>query len=86
MEKNVSLKELNTNGQLICQIKKVAFIRDDERLPSLYGKNDPSTCYLHFYKDAYYVTQHICSTIQIKFYGFADAQKMFSQFIECIQD
>ena len=86
MKKNVSLRELNENGQIICQFKKVAFIRNDERLPNLYASNDPSTCYLHYYKDAYYVTQHICSTIQLEFHNFDDAQNMFCQFLECIKD
>lgn len=85
--KNVSLKELNANGQLICSFKKVAFIRDDEhRQPFLYQCGDPSTIYLHYYKDAYIVTQYISSTLQVGFYNFCDAQKMFIDFIENVKD
>ena len=86
MKKNVSLRELNENGQLICQFKKVSFIRNGERRPYLYCSNDPTTCYLHYYKNAYYVTQHICSTFQIEYHDFECAQTKFYEVIGCCKD
>jgi len=84
--KKISLKELNENGQLMFECKKIAFVRGAERQPSLYKKGDPSVCYLHFYKNAYIVTQHIVSDYQREFHELADAYKMFQDFVDAVKN
>lgn len=84
MKPNVSLKELNANGQLVLSCKKYSFIRDN--MPYYYADNRASSCYVHYYKHAYIVTQRILSVIQLEFHDFQDAQKMFNNFVESIKD
>lgn len=86
MEKKISLRILNEEGNLILACKEVAFVNDCERKPIYYGSGDPSTCYVHYYKDMYVVTQHIISTIQFRFYRFSDAQRMFTEFVNSVRD
>lgn len=82
MTPNVSLKELNANGQLVLSCKKYSFIRDN--MPYCYKR--ASSCYVHYYKHAYIVTLYILSVIQLKFNDFKDAQTMFNNFVDYIQD
>lgn len=84
--KRISLKELNANGQLMFECRKVAFIRGEERSPFLYRKGDPSVCYVHFYKNAYIVTQHIVSDYQRECHELNDAYKMLQDFIDACKD
>lgn len=84
--KKISLKELNANGQLMLECRKVAFIRGEERRPFLYKKGDPCVCYVHYYKNAYFVTQHIVSDYQREFHELADAYKMFQDFVNAVKD
>lgn len=82
----ISLTKLNREGILIACVKKNAFVCAESRMPYLYQQGDPSTCYLHSFEDYYYVTQHITTTIQLRFYKFEDAQSAFANFVECIKD
>lgn len=84
--KKISLKELNANGQLIVVCKKVAYVPWGERMPSLYEKCDPSVIYVHYYKDAYVVTQHIVGDRQFVFHELGDAYNMFHKFVDGIKD
>lgn len=76
----ISLKELNANGQLIAECKKVAFFFGDERRPLLYRKGDPIVCYLHYYNDEYVVSSHIICDVQVKYdtydYAYARLQEI----------
>lgn len=83
----ISLKELNANGNLILECKKHAFIASDERRPIYYGdRGGASACFVHYYKDQYVVTQRILSVIQLQFYRFEDAQRMFAEFVDAVKD
>lgn len=82
----ISIDKLNREGNLIAVIKKNAFVREDARMPYVYKQGGASTCYLHYFNDKYYVTQHVISTIQIPYYSFKDAQQAFNNFLECIAD
>ena len=83
--KKISLNELNANGQLMVECRQVAFIRGAERMPLLYKKGDPSVCYVHYYKNAYIVTQHIVSDLQLEFHELDDAYKMFQNFVDAVR-
>lgn len=82
----ISLTKLNREGILIAYVKKNAFVRAESRMPYMYRQGDPTTCYLHYFGDYYYMTQHITTTIQLRFYKFEDAQSAFIDFMECIKD
>lgn len=84
MKPNFSLKELNANGLLVLSCKKHLFVQDN--VAYCYVDNRASTCYVHYYKHAYIVTQYILSVIQMEFNDFQDAQRMFNNFVESIQD
>lgn len=84
MKPKFSLKELNANGQVVLSCKKHAFVKDN--MPYLYCDNRASSCYVHYYKHAYIVTQNILSVIQLEFHDFQDAQRMFNNFVESCQD
>lgn len=86
MKKDISLRLLNQEGDLILFYKKVAFVNDCDRKPHLYGSGDPTTCYVHYYNDMYVVTQHIVSDVQLKFYKLSDAQHMFAEFVNHVTD
>lgn len=83
MKKTISLKELNQNGQLIVMCKKVGFVTDGDKHPNIYEY--PTTCYLHYYKDEYVITDTIIRTRQRIFYSYANAQREFEHFVSCIQ-
>lgn len=84
MKPNFSLKELNANGQLVLSCKKHVFVRDN--MPYCYANNRASWCYVHYYKHAYIVTQYILSVLQLEYHDFQDAQRKFSEFVNCIEE
>lgn len=84
MKPNFSLKELNANGQLVLSCKKYSFVQDN--MPYCYANNRASSCYVHYYKHAYIVTQYILSVFQMEYHDFQDAQRMFNQFVDSISD
>lgn len=84
MKKEISLKELNANGQLILSCKQHLFVRDNE--PYCFSNNRASSCYVHYYKHAYIVTQYILSISQYEFHNFQDAQQRFHDFVTAIKD
>lgn len=84
MKTKISLKELNANGQLILSCKQHLFVRDNE--PYCFPNNRASSCYVHYYKHAYIVTQYILCVVQLEYNNFQDAQQMFHNFVTAIKD
>lgn len=83
--KKISLRELNLNGKLMFQCKKVAYVLEGSRMPYPYSKGDPSFCYLHYYNESYFVTWHIISDRQREFHNLSDAYGMIQLFIQCVK-
>lgn len=84
MEKTISLKELNQNGQLVEMCKKVGYVTGGDRNPNIYEY--PTICYLHYYMGEYIITDTIITKRQRRYHDFADAQREFLNFVSCIQD
>lgn len=84
MKPKFSLKELNANGQLLLSCKQHLFVRDNK--PYCFANNRASSCYVHYYKNTYIVTQYILSVLQLEFHDFQDAQQKFINFVDSIQD
>lgn len=84
MKPKFSLKELNANGQLVLSCKKPVFVHDN--MPYCYTNDRASSCYVHYYKHAYIVTQYILIMEQYEYHDFQDAQRKFSSFVYSIED
>lgn len=84
MEKTISLKELNQNGQLIFMLKKVGFVTDGDKNPNLYEY--PTTCFLHYYMGEYIITDTIITKRQRRYHNYAAAQSEFVNFVSYMQD
>lgn len=86
MKKDISLRVLNEEGDLILSYKKVAFVHKHDCKPLNYRSGDPVTCYVHYYKDKYIVTTHVINDLQLTFYSMNDAEICFIAFVRNTSD